>query len=28
VRPGEKLYIVKGISAWVHGKARLTHGGR
>ena len=21
VRPGEKLYIVKGISAWVHSKA-------
>jgi cell division protein FtsB len=29
VRPGEKLYIVKGISAWVHaGKARLDQGGR
>ena len=29
VRPGEKLYIVKGISAWVHGgKARLRNGGR
>jgi len=28
VRPGEKLYIVKGISAWVHGKARLPEGGR
>ena len=29
VRPGEKLYIVKGISAWVHaGKARVTGGGR
>jgi cell division protein FtsB len=21
VRPGERLFIVKGISAWVHGKA-------
>jgi cell division protein FtsB len=28
VRPGEKLYIVKGISAWVHGKATLANGGR
>jgi cell division protein FtsB len=28
VRPGERLFIVKGISAWVHGKARLTQGGR
>jgi cell division protein FtsB len=24
VHPGEHLYIVKGISAWVHGKARAT----
>jgi cell division protein FtsB len=24
VRPGERLYIVKGISAWVHSKARAT----
>jgi cell division protein FtsB len=24
VRPGERLYIVKGVSAWVHGKARAT----
>jgi cell division protein FtsB len=22
VRPGERLFIVKGISAWVHGRAR------
>jgi cell division protein FtsB len=28
VRPGEKLFIVKGISAWVHGKATIDHGGR
>jgi cell division protein FtsB len=30
VRPGERLYIVKGISAWVHSKARATidKGGR
>jgi cell division protein FtsB len=29
VRPGEKLYIVKGISAWVHGrKATIGGGGR
>ena len=29
VRPGEKLYIVKGISAWVHeGKATIDRGGR
>ena len=29
VRPGEKLYIVKGISAWVHGrKTTIVHGGR
>jgi cell division protein FtsB len=27
VHPGEHLYIVKGISAWVHGKARATLGG-
>lgn len=27
VRPGEHLYIVKGISAWVRGKARATIGG-
>lgn len=24
VRPGERLFIVKGISAWVHGQARAT----
>ena len=23
VRPGERLFIVKGISAWVHGKATI-----
>ena len=29
VRPGERLFIVKGISAWVHVKARLQQqGGR
>ena len=28
VRPGEKLYIVKGLSAWVHSKTTLKHGGR
>jgi cell division protein FtsB len=29
VRPGERLFIVKGISAWVHGgKARVKDGGR
>jgi cell division protein FtsB len=22
VRPGERLFIVKGVSAWVHGKAK------
>jgi cell division protein FtsB len=27
VRPGEHLYIVKGISAWVHDKARATLSG-
>jgi cell division protein FtsB len=27
VRPGEHLYIVKGISAWVHAKARATLSG-
>ena len=27
VRPGEKLYIVKGISAWVHSKTTIDHGG-
>ena len=24
VRPGERLYIVKGISGWVHSKTRAT----
>jgi cell division protein FtsB len=28
VRPGEKLFIVKGISAWLNSKARITGGGR
>ena len=30
VRPGERLFIVKGVSAWVHGKAASTieRGGR
>jgi cell division protein FtsB len=30
VRPGEHLYIVKGVSAWVHAKSRATidKGGR
>jgi len=28
VRPGEKLFIVKGISAWVHGTATIDGGGR
>ncbi len=28
VHPGEKLFIVKGISAWLHGKATIDHGGR
>jgi cell division protein FtsB len=28
VRPGERLFIVKGISAWVHGKATIKRGGR
>jgi cell division protein FtsB len=29
VRPGERLFIVKGVSAWVHGgKARLKQGGK
>jgi len=27
VKPGERLYIVKGVSAWVHTKARTIHGG-
>jgi cell division protein FtsB len=30
VRPGERLFIVKGVSAWLHGKAATTieRGGR
>ena len=28
VRPGEKLFIIKGISAWVHSKATIDPGGR
>jgi cell division protein FtsB len=28
VRPGERLFIVKGISAWVHAKATIKRGGR
>jgi cell division protein FtsB len=27
VRPGERLFIVKGISAWVHSKATIGRGG-
>lgn len=27
VRPGERLFIVKGISAWVHDKATIGRGG-
>ena len=27
VHPGERLFIVKGVSAWVHSKARATIGG-
>ena len=27
VRPGERLYIVKGVSAWLHGTT-IEHGGR
>jgi hypothetical protein len=27
VRPGERLFIVKGISAWVHSKATIARGG-
>jgi cell division protein FtsB len=27
VRPGERLFIVKGISAWLHGKATIGDGG-
>jgi cell division protein FtsB len=28
VRPGERLFIVKGIAAWTKGKATIDHGGR
>jgi cell division protein FtsB len=28
VRPGEKLFIVKGISAWLRDRATIDHGGR
>jgi cell division protein FtsB len=28
VRPGEKLFIVKGISAWLNSKATIAGGGR
>lgn len=28
VRPGERLFIVKGVSAWLHGKATIDGGGR
>jgi cell division protein FtsB len=28
VHPGERLFIVKGISAWVKGKATIDGGGR
>ena len=27
VRPGEKLFIVKGITAWLHNKATIAKGG-
>jgi cell division protein FtsB len=27
VRPGERLFIVKGIAAWVHSKATIGKGG-
>ncbi len=27
VRPGEKLFIVKGISAWVHSRTTINRGG-
>jgi cell division protein FtsB len=27
VRPGEKLFIVKGITAWLHSKATIAKGG-
>jgi cell division protein FtsB len=28
VRPGERLFIVKGISAWMKGKATIADGGK
>lgn len=28
VRPGERLYIVKGVSTWLRGKATIERGGR
>jgi cell division protein FtsB len=28
VRPGERLFIVKGVSAWLHDKATIERGGR
>ena len=27
VRPGERLFIVKGITAWLHSKATIARGG-
>jgi cell division protein FtsB len=27
VRPGERLFIVKGITAWLHSKATIVKGG-
>jgi cell division protein FtsB len=27
VRPGERLFIVKGVSAWLHSKATIEKGG-
>ena len=27
VRPGEQLFIVKGISAWVHSRSTINRGG-
>jgi cell division protein FtsB len=27
VRPGERLFIVKGITAWLHSKATIAKGG-
>jgi len=28
VRPGERLFIVKGIAAWMKGKATIADGGK